>query len=458
MDFYNRQPGKETRPSEAEQVVEPGVSNGSLSPDRNWYWDGAAWRSTMSPDGRWRWSGAVWEATGVDPAQTTAPSLRDLLDPGATNLGLNRRQVVAFLHELTGLPREGWALVGDPATTTRIREISADAMAVENHMKSSRGRRHSEEWLRRQEASASQLIANWRSAGNAERFRAAISGDGVRPPLAALLEVLPVLERIGADDRIALLLTIATLALVTRVEVTEAEFQYLYAPAAAAIPPERLGPETGILPVALPPPTRADKGPFGPNHRLVDKFLRHVSALPEDVWNKDVHPDAVQFMSIGESARESDPSIRDPEQLIQKMEPELRDSARVASAATELVMATMISSNEITAGALGRARPNPALGVPPVVENMLQLQANRHFALSQLVETIGKNRGHQDGVTAARAAAVTLPGLNLQRGILAADAAAALAVQDALATRTLSVIYRPFAEAITLQSLMAELP
>ena len=33
---------------------------GQLSPDGNWWWDGAQWVSTISPDGRWRWNGATW--------------------------------------------------------------------------------------------------------------------------------------------------------------------------------------------------------------------------------------------------------------------------------------------------------------------------------------------------------------------------------------------------------------
>ena len=35
-------------------------STGQLSPDGNWWWDGAKWVSTISPDGRWRWNGETW--------------------------------------------------------------------------------------------------------------------------------------------------------------------------------------------------------------------------------------------------------------------------------------------------------------------------------------------------------------------------------------------------------------
>ena len=36
-----------------------------LSPDGNWWWDGAAWRSALSPDGRSRWNGYAWVGTAA---------------------------------------------------------------------------------------------------------------------------------------------------------------------------------------------------------------------------------------------------------------------------------------------------------------------------------------------------------------------------------------------------------
>lgn len=40
-------------------------STGQLSPDGNWWWDGAQWVSTISPDGRWRWNGETWVVNEV---------------------------------------------------------------------------------------------------------------------------------------------------------------------------------------------------------------------------------------------------------------------------------------------------------------------------------------------------------------------------------------------------------
>lgn len=41
-----------------------------LSPDGNWWWDGAAWRSALSPDGRTRWTGYAWVETGAGSPST----------------------------------------------------------------------------------------------------------------------------------------------------------------------------------------------------------------------------------------------------------------------------------------------------------------------------------------------------------------------------------------------------
>ena len=35
--------------------------SGELSPDGNYYWDGARWTSAVSPDGAWRWNGRAWK-------------------------------------------------------------------------------------------------------------------------------------------------------------------------------------------------------------------------------------------------------------------------------------------------------------------------------------------------------------------------------------------------------------
>jgi hypothetical protein len=45
------------------------VGIGGLSPDGNFYWDGAQWKSAASPDGAWRWNGTAWVATFQPPAQ-----------------------------------------------------------------------------------------------------------------------------------------------------------------------------------------------------------------------------------------------------------------------------------------------------------------------------------------------------------------------------------------------------
>ncbi len=39
--------------------------SGQLSPDRNFYWDGARWVSAVSPDGAWRWDGQAWQPSGT---------------------------------------------------------------------------------------------------------------------------------------------------------------------------------------------------------------------------------------------------------------------------------------------------------------------------------------------------------------------------------------------------------
>lgn len=45
---------------------------GMLSPDGQWYWDGAAWKPAITPDGRWRWSGHNWVAN--QPSHTAVES------------------------------------------------------------------------------------------------------------------------------------------------------------------------------------------------------------------------------------------------------------------------------------------------------------------------------------------------------------------------------------------------
>lgn len=41
-------------------IALPEVTAGAMSPDGNFYWDGAQWISALSPDGHWRWNGAEW--------------------------------------------------------------------------------------------------------------------------------------------------------------------------------------------------------------------------------------------------------------------------------------------------------------------------------------------------------------------------------------------------------------
>jgi Domain of unknown function (DUF4328) len=38
------------------------MSQGMLSADGQFYWDGTEWRSTLSTDGRWQWTGTEWRA------------------------------------------------------------------------------------------------------------------------------------------------------------------------------------------------------------------------------------------------------------------------------------------------------------------------------------------------------------------------------------------------------------
>src|SRR4029077_9871820 len=56
---------------------ESGMSNvniGSLSPDGNFYWDGAHWKAAISPDGGWSWNGAAWAPTFQSPAVPMPPA------------------------------------------------------------------------------------------------------------------------------------------------------------------------------------------------------------------------------------------------------------------------------------------------------------------------------------------------------------------------------------------------
>jgi hypothetical protein len=38
---------------------------GQLSPDGQYYWDGAGWVTAVSPDGAWRWDGSSWRSAGL---------------------------------------------------------------------------------------------------------------------------------------------------------------------------------------------------------------------------------------------------------------------------------------------------------------------------------------------------------------------------------------------------------
>jgi len=46
-----------------------------LSPDGNYYWDGAQWQPTLSPDGHYRWNGSAWEPVqaATEPAWLPPP-------------------------------------------------------------------------------------------------------------------------------------------------------------------------------------------------------------------------------------------------------------------------------------------------------------------------------------------------------------------------------------------------
>ena len=57
-------------------------SNGQLSPDGQWFWNGLKWTTTLSPDGQYRWDGRMWVASlgrvAGDPASARRqiPGLR----------------------------------------------------------------------------------------------------------------------------------------------------------------------------------------------------------------------------------------------------------------------------------------------------------------------------------------------------------------------------------------------
>jgi hypothetical protein len=48
-------------------VTTPG---GQLSPDRQWWWNGAGWVPTRSLDGRWTWTGHRWQHERPDSVRS----------------------------------------------------------------------------------------------------------------------------------------------------------------------------------------------------------------------------------------------------------------------------------------------------------------------------------------------------------------------------------------------------
>src|SRR6476660_2368156 len=52
----------ETEPDQKRQEAQVEMNEQSVvtvSPDGNFYWDGAQWQPALSPDGAWRWDGAA---------------------------------------------------------------------------------------------------------------------------------------------------------------------------------------------------------------------------------------------------------------------------------------------------------------------------------------------------------------------------------------------------------------
>jgi len=43
----------------------------TVSPDRNWWWNGREWVSTLSDDGLWRWNGTTWLPAAPEPPAST---------------------------------------------------------------------------------------------------------------------------------------------------------------------------------------------------------------------------------------------------------------------------------------------------------------------------------------------------------------------------------------------------
>lgn len=94
---------------------------GTLSPDGQWYWDGANWKSAISPDGRWRWSGQNWvenrpqaplsSATGLvtpsgDLDEAAAAAAVDALRVSPITPPLQPESWFSFPNEFSfGLPR-----------------------------------------------------------------------------------------------------------------------------------------------------------------------------------------------------------------------------------------------------------------------------------------------------------------------------------------------------------------
>ena len=81
------------------------MSQGTISSDGLFYWDGAQWQPTRSPDGMWRWTGSAWVASS--DAGVTLQSVSGYSSPRWIGVWLSvllgvsvAMALIAFLGEL----------------------------------------------------------------------------------------------------------------------------------------------------------------------------------------------------------------------------------------------------------------------------------------------------------------------------------------------------------------------
>jgi hypothetical protein len=100
---------------------------GQISPDGNWWWDGAKWVSTTSADGLWRWNGKSWIGTGKVTAGP--PFGGSSWIPGFRTGKVWKLPIVAsgFLLLLAGIASAMSQPPSQPAGQGGVAEVSASA-------------------------------------------------------------------------------------------------------------------------------------------------------------------------------------------------------------------------------------------------------------------------------------------------------------------------------------------